>query len=118
MKLLTEFHTVDEAEEVGRLLEDKGVATFVSSKMTNRYLIPTAAHRVGLWAVIDAQYDDAIKLLDDPDHEVSNPLSFADIIEIKTSIDTGDKSPVLNFLVMALVCMLLIAVAIKLIVYG
>ncbi len=81
MKLLEEFEYESDARRLSERLRYKGVMTFISS--TRSHQIPTIsrgrAPTVGLWAVLEHQYEDAFKLLSNKDHEVKEPLSFEEM---------------------------------------
>lgn len=47
---------------------------------------------IGLWVVLDHQYEDAMALLLDPDHSVSNALRPEEIQSIKKDIHSGNMS--------------------------
>ena len=99
MKLVTEYETESEADIASMRLEQKGIATFVSSRRTMN--IPLGAigmPTVGLWVVLDDQFDDANALLFDPDHEVAHALSFDEIQKIKEGIEGHDQSAALGAL--------------------
>ena len=108
MKLLKTYSLVGDAEERCRFLETNGIAAFVSSKRSIRLgRIFTGAFQAGLWVVLDDQYLDAVQLLDNPQHQVARRLSQTEIAEIRQSIDTGDKTVVLNVLAQFLVAAVL-----------
>ena len=112
MKLLTQYETDSEADSVSARLEDKGIATYVSSR--NALGFPgwsTGPAMVGLWVLIDEQYEDAMALLYDPEHTVSNPLSMPDILAAHASVRSGDLSAALTALGwMSAVLLLFVAV--------
>lgn len=99
MKLLTEYETTAEADTASHRLEGKGIATYVSSRHTLGF--PSGSigpPGVGLWVVLDAQYEDAMASLLDPEHPVANPLSIEEILSIREDIQTGDMSTVFEVL--------------------
>ena len=99
MKLLTEYESESEADIASIRLEQKGVATFVSSRRTFNFpLVAIGVPTVGLWVVLDDQFDDANALLFNPDHEVTHALSFDEIQKIKAGIEGGDQSAALGAL--------------------
>ena len=113
VKLLSTYSSVSDAEDRSRFLESKGIAAFVSSKHSmrlGRYF--TGAFRVGLWVILDEQYDDAIRVLNDSHHEVSYKLPQSEIAAIRQSINTGDKSVVLRLLFQILLIAVGFAVAV------
>ena len=85
MRLIAEYSNLVDAELASHRLESRGIATFVSSKRSYRMgALFTGAFRVGLWVVLDRQFEDARRLLDDPDHEVSMPLTSTELAEIRS----------------------------------
>ena len=117
MKLLTKFPSALEAEKASELHEDKGVATFISSKRSNAlggYF--TGVFHVGLWVVIDCQYADARQLLLDPNHEVAKKLSRAEIAQFKRSVNAADMSGVLKVLFQLLMFAVLFALVVSILV--
>ncbi len=99
MKLLTEFETASEADTASLRLEHKGIATFVSSRHHLGFPIGSIGPPgIGLWVVLDAQYDDAMALLLDPDHTVTNALPPEEIENIRNGIQGSDMSAALEAL--------------------
>ncbi len=116
MKLVTEFPHLDDAEACAATLEAKGIATYVSNRHTNQLLQPfhRANSFAGLWVVVDHQLDDALALLDNPDHVVRDPLPSTDIAKIKASVHSGNLNTVISFLFKMLLAALGFAAAIVL----
>ena len=99
MKLLTEYETASEADIASFRLEQKGIATFVSSRRPMGFLIvSTGAPMIGLWVVLDDQYEDAMALLFNPDHTVIHALSAEEIETVKNGIQRGDLSAAFEIL--------------------
>lgn len=70
MKLLQRFSSLAHAEMTAVLMRNKGILVTVSDKYTynNISTAYNVATSIGLWVVIDDQYDDAINLLSNPDY--------------------------------------------------
>ena len=118
MELVSQYPDLGEAENDSYLLESRGIATFISSRRANRLLgHQRFAYQVGLWVVLDEQLDDALKLLSNKDHAVSNPLSRSEIIELKNSVGSGDLTLVLRVLAKMLLIVSLVAVAVGAVVF-
>lgn len=99
MKLLTEFESASEADIASSRLERKGIATFVSNRHPGEFTFGTGGPLgVGLWVVLDNQYEDASALLLDPDHTVTHPLSVEEILTIRNGIQSRDMSGVFGIL--------------------
>ncbi len=84
MKLLKRYESLTEAEERAAFLQSRGIAAHVDSMSALR---PAVAHKnlyqAALWAVLDHQADDALALLDNPDHRVLDPLSEEEMTEFE-----------------------------------
>lgn len=117
MKLITKFSSRDDADEASRLLETNGVATFISSKRSHRIGgLFTGAFHVGLWVILDEQYQDAQRLLSDPNHRVERKLTQSEISEIRSSVRSGDMSQVLKLLFQLLMMAALFALVVGILV--
>lgn len=80
MKLLTQFYELQQATELNTALRDAGIMTFMSS--VNSHMLSstrTGAMRVGIWVVLDEQFNDAITLLSNPEHIPKKRLSFEEM---------------------------------------
>ena len=73
MKLIRNFHYVEEAEQIAEQLRQQGIVTHISSKGLHGYF--KVAIKVGLWAVLDEQYEDALKFIADPAHTITSGLT-------------------------------------------
>ena len=84
MKLLRSYEDLPDAEHLSERLRNRGVMTFISSRRShNLHRYRTGAFKVGVWAVLPYQFDDAIELLKNKKHKVNNPLSLQEIIELE-----------------------------------
>jgi len=118
MELISQYPDLGEAENDSYLLESRGIATFIAGRRANRLLGHRRfVYQVGLWVVLDEQLNDALKLLSNQDHTVSNPLSRSEIIELKTSVGSGDLTVVLRFLAKMLLIVSLVAAAVGAVVF-
>lgn len=71
MKLLTGYYTIEEAHELQEYLEENGIAVYLEDEGTR-----TSGFKYSIFAAIDAQYEDAINLMNNPDHVVSNKIDL------------------------------------------
>jgi len=113
MKLVSNFVFSDDAEQASELLENNGIATFISSKRSTQ--IPMSrggASSVGLWVVVDDQQWDAQKLLEDPNHEVERKLSETELIQVRQAVRSRDKVVVLRVLFTMLGIALIFAIVV------
>ena len=67
MRSLPHIESSAERERVAELLESHGIPVFLGRSGRNVRTAP-------MFVCIDAQYDDAIALLANPDHEVAEPI--------------------------------------------
>ena len=80
MKLLKEFSELSDAEALAERLRNKGILIHISS--VNSHQLSHAASgaiNVGVWAVANDQAEDAVALLSNNQHQVSNPVSQEDM---------------------------------------
>lgn len=86
MKLIEKYHGLTEAEDAALKLREHGILTHISSK--NSYVMSgyvTGAFTVGLWAVLDEQFEDAKALLENPKHTVTTGKTDDEIAEIENA---------------------------------
>ncbi len=93
MKLVTEFYDLTEAEDTSNRMRRAGVMTVVTGKRSfNLSPVRTGVLKVGLWAVFDDQYPDAVQLLQNRAHKPRRVISLAEMEEIQAlaSAQTGN----------------------------
>lgn len=115
MKLVTQFSSLADAESASILLERSGIATFISSR---RSVFVRGILRVGLWVLLDRQLDDAVMLLENPEHAVTEPLSDAELNHLKSSIHANGLAPVFRHLLPLIVCLAVFVLSVAVLVYG
>ena len=117
MRLVAKYSSDTDAKLASQRLESKGIATFISSKRSYRLgALFTGAFHVGLWVVLDRQFEDARRLLEDPNHKVSMPLTSTEMIEIRSSVRSGDMSQILRFLFQLLIWAAIFAILVAFVV--
>ena len=88
MQLITQFIDPSDATEANSRLRRAGVMTEITSLdphiMSNSR---TGALRIGLWVVFEDQFDDAVRLLEDPDHVPHRVISLSEMSRIKSTTD-------------------------------
>lgn len=62
-------------------LENSGIPAVIQGKETARMIIPRVLLEPTLWIYIDDQFEDAVRLLDDPDHIVSTGIDIEQFYE-------------------------------------
>lgn len=76
MKLLDHFYDEEKANNLAWELRKHGVLTHVSSRRSHQLSsAKTGALRVGLWIVMDKQFNDAKKFIKDRNHVIGFKLS-------------------------------------------
>ena len=113
MKLLKEFESVLDSEELAERLKEKGIAVFVSSKHSqslSKY--STGALNVGLWIVLDVQYEDAKACLKNRRHKVITAISQDEIKIIQSEINNSSNGLILKSLSYALAFVVILLVII------
>ena len=94
MKLLREYIDSSDAQRLSERLKGKGIMVFISSSKSHRIPMTSGGSpKVGVWAVFDFQYNDAVELLTNKKHKVRQPLSFEEMkrIEAQASQEFSSK---------------------------
>lgn len=88
MKLVDQFVDPTEAAAARRRLREAGVACRVDS-MDPHSVLPSksGATHIGLWVLLDEQFEDALQILQQPAHLPRRILSPAEMDEIEASAD-------------------------------
>lgn len=115
MRMIAKYETRSEAQERAAFLQTHGIATHISDMTALRMnLAHQGRYRAGLWVVFEGQYEDAIGLLEDPDHEVSNPLSVDQMQHLETEGQAATQRTLLKW---SLILLVTLATAAALVVY-
>ena len=77
MQLLSTIYSREEEQRLRTLLEENGIPLVILGE--SRY-----SCRGSVWTYLNSQYKDAIALLNNPEHVVSNPI---DVIEFYNHIE-------------------------------
>jgi hypothetical protein len=85
MKLLLKYADSDELNAVKALLEANGIPAFINGEDTAR-LIPFSLTKASLWLHLDEQYEEALKLMEDPDYEVKNAVDMEAFKKVADSV--------------------------------
>ncbi len=113
MRMVMKYESRSEADERAAFLQAHGIATHVSDMVSMR---PNLAHqgrfRAGLWVILEAQYDDAVGLLKDPDHEIENPLSVDQLKHMETEGAARARRTLIKWSVLIVIGLGLVAGAI------
>ena len=106
MKLFKSFEHLSEAELVAMQMRQKGIMTYVANRNSkNLGAMGAGPLQIGLWVVLDEQYEDARQVYNNPDHVVSAPLTAAQMrqLDAQTENARGELSRrLLNGLMIAI----------------
>ena len=84
MKLLKQFESEIDAKHLSDRLKGKGVFTFISSSRSHSSgRFATGALKVGFWAVLEDQHEDAVSLLTNKKHIVKQPLKIDEMVQLE-----------------------------------
>lgn len=88
------FHTTEKAEALNTkiLLELHGIPTFIGSENSGPAFGFMAANKYTLWVCLDEQLQDAVALLENPEHEVTTAIDvdeYYKAIEEQTAKSTS-----------------------------
>lgn len=98
MKLLTQFDNEHAAREWAKCLRRKGIITHVSARYSSGHILLTNGSKIELWAILDNQYEDAIKLLNHEKLIVRHPLSEEQMSAMELNAKMGMSSLIDSFL--------------------
>ncbi len=76
MKHLRRFEDEESSTVALYLLRDNGIPTHTTSSVKGSY-------QLDVHVILDHQYDDAVRLLEDPTHEVANPVDMNEFDRLK-----------------------------------
>ena len=114
MQFVYKASTLEGANEIKALLESSGIPASISNKgfaSLNLFFIP---HSLGIFIYDSSQYQDAIAVLNNQDHIVSNPVdieAFYNSLNSEQSANSAYKAMngfILGMVVFGSVCGLLI----------
>jgi len=92
MRILSQYETLYDADSVSEMLKVRGIATYISGKHEEwAGSFSNGPAGAALWVVLDEQYEDAMQLLNDPDHKVKTALSAGDIRSLESSMRCSKK---------------------------
>ncbi|MET0071236.1 MAG: DUF2007 domain-containing protein [Candidatus Thiodiazotropha sp.] len=117
MKMLTRDSNVLHLQSLKERLEANGIPSVIQGTETARMIIPRFFFEPTLWIYLDSQVDDALKLIDDPDHKVTTGIDIADFYarqpseaELRTEVANTIGNMFAIVLVVALVVFIMIKV--------
>ena len=99
MKLIAEYIDLMQAEDAALRLRAVGILTHISSR--HSFVLSgfvTGTYKVGLWAVLDSQYDDATQYLDNDEHHVTAGLPEEKLVALEQRMQNANSATVHWFL--------------------
>jgi len=91
VKLVTRGMQLNDLIALRDMLEANGIPAVIQDDNTARMITPVTTMGQGLWIYIDSQENEARALLENPDHEVANPVDIKAFYEASRNI-TDDRS--------------------------
>ena len=106
MRLIARYASQAEAQERAAFLRSRGIATHVTNMASFRInLAHQGRYRAGLWVLLEPQYADAEALLDNPDHNVEQPLSEVQMAELETEGEAGARHTLIKWLIITAIAL-------------
>jgi CRISPR/Cas system CSM-associated protein Csm5 (group 7 of RAMP superfamily) len=85
MKLLKFVSSLPEAKIIRQQLESQGILTFIANDNSKGMIEPIGAitntTKIGVWVIVDEQYDDAVHVVENPVHEFTQPTNEEELEE-------------------------------------
>lgn len=97
MKLIKSFNSLTEARQIATQLRSKGILTFIEGENARQTPIiyqGIMSLSVGLWVVLDQQYEDAILAIANPEHQANLVLTENKM----RALEAKSKNVVSNFI--------------------
>ena len=107
MKLLFESIERSEIDSARILLESRGIPIFVGNEDSARnFGLVYPARKYALWVCIDEQYEDALALLDNNDHEIRMPVDIQEYHKSFEQLRSQNTQKLFNGLMLVLVAVI------------
>jgi len=81
MKMLAKNGDIQYLQSLKQRLEENGIPANIQGENTARMLVPNVAFEPTLWVYLDAQFEEAKELLEDPAHVVTNKIDVSEFYE-------------------------------------
>lgn len=104
MKFLLKTKEKSELDRVRMLLESRGIPVHVDGENEHRlggHAMPFIGYRLNV--VVDFQYEDAQKLLEDESHEVANPVDMEAFREYQEQARPEAMNRILGWMMVAVI---------------
>ena len=114
MKFVYRADTFEGATEIKQLLEGSGIPTSISNKRYAQMQLPFYPRHLGIFIYVNSQYNDAVSLINNANHKVSNPIDiqeFYDTLEqpaAKSGVYNAMNNFIIGMIAFGVVCGLLI----------
>lgn len=92
MKLLTKDQDNQYLQALKQLLESNGIPAVIQGENTARMLPPFQFYQAGLWVYLDHQLEDAVKLMMDPNHQVTTGIDMEAFYKSRPSEEAQNSS--------------------------
>lgn len=101
MKMLTRDDDTDYLASIASRLESKGIPACIQGTEVARMITPKVVFEPSLWVYLDEQFEDAVRLMDDPEFQ---PTSGIDVEHFYANLpsETELSSVTFQFLLNAL----------------
>lgn len=107
MKQLIQSENKAEIDGVRILLESKGIPVFIGNEDSARnmgWLL--SAREYVLWVLVEKQYEDAVSLLKDPEHEVRMSVDMEEYRKSSSWMREQNMQKIFNWLIFLLATLL------------
>ena len=103
MKLIQQYDSEVDAKDARDNLRKRGVLTYISSRQSYSLSgVVTGAFKVGLWVIIDNQYQDACNILTKKSFKVRFPLTEEQMLKIEISNKNNAPKAIIRVLFLML----------------
>jgi len=117
MRHLRNYDDLFEAQSACIRLRERGVLASISNEHSRTHSFITGAFSVELWAVLDFQYDDAMRLLANEDYEVERPLTEAEMIGLEQETKNKLSQELRNGKIANLTIIIVLVVVFMIVIY-
>ncbi|MBD3618230.1 MAG: DUF2007 domain-containing protein [Chromatiales bacterium] len=109
MKLVYQADREDEARGIKLMLEANGIPAALTGEFMFSVMSVGIPKVVGVWVYLDSQADEAERLIQDPEYEVTQPVDVEDFYRFSDSSEVKERvlSQMLKVTVMAVAGLLL-----------
>ena len=100
MQLIQQYHSLLDAQHMAMILRHHGIVAHISSKHAfSMSGLVTGTFQVGLWAVLDSQYQDACAFVINPDHHITSSISEQEITALERQAEKSAKNIFSGFII-------------------